>query len=230
MENKTTTVETKTDEVETTEKIDAQGKKYKKEEIVRQARTLLASKKTLALLIILFLAGTIFYFKNYFVVAMVDGEPISRLSVIERLEKRSGKTVLDSIITEKLIDNETKRQGISVSEDDIDAEIKTIEASVTAQGATLEDALDQQGMTMEDFRKSITLQKKLEKLLGDKIKVSDEEITKSLGDQAGIPAGKEEEIRQQVTQQLESEKLNQEAGKYIEELRTNAKIQLFMNY
>lgn len=230
MENKITTAEMKADKVETTEKVDTQGKKYTKEEIVRQVRTLLASKKTLALLIILLLAGTIFYFKNYFVVAMVDGEPISRLSVIERLEKRSGKTVLDSIITEKLIDNETKRQGISVSEDDIDAEIKTIEASVTAQGATLEDALDQQGMTMEDFRKSITLQKKLEKLLGDKIKVSDEEITKSLGDQAGIPAGKEEEIRQQVTQQLESEKLNQEAGKYIEELRTNAKIQLFMNY
>ena len=230
MEDEKITPETETEKMETAEKIETGEQKNTKEEIVKQARAILGSKKTLAVLVAVLLVGAVFYFKDYFVVAMVDGEPISRLSVIERLEKRSGETMLDSIITEKLIDNETKRQGISVSEDDIDAKIKTIEASVAAQGTTLEDALAQQGMTMEDFRQSITLQEKLEKLLDDKISVSEEEIAKSLGDKSGIPAGKEDEIRQQVIEQLKGQKLNQEGAKYIEELRANAKIQFFMKY
>ena len=232
MENQTTAPEGETEKVETTEKIEIEEKKNTKEEIVKQARALLASKKTLALLIIVLLVGTIFYFKDYFVVAIVDGEPISRFSVIERLEKRSGKAMLDSIITERLIDNETKRQGISVGEDDINAEIQTIEANVVAQGTTLEEALTQQGMTMEDFRQSITLQEKLEKLLDDKIKVSEEEISTYLEkNKDQLPPSQDQgKLREQVAEQLKGQKLNQEGATYIEELRTKAKIQFFMKY
>jgi len=232
MENQTTAPEGETEKVETTEKIEIEEKKNTKEEIVKQARALLASKKTLTLLIIVLLVGAFFYFKDYFVVAIVDGEPISRLSIIERLEKRSGKAMLDSVITEKLIDNETKRQGISVGEDDINAEIQTIEANVVAQGTTLEEALTQQGMTMEDFRQSITLQEKLEKLLDDKIKVSEEEISTYLEkNKDQLPPSQDQgKLREQVAEQLKGQKLNQEGATYIEELRTKAKIQFFMKY
>jgi foldase protein PrsA len=232
MENQTTAPEGETEKVETTEKIEIEEKKNTKEEVIKQVRALLASKKTLALLVIVLLGGTIFYFKDYFVVAVVDGEPISRLSIIERLEKRSGKAMLDSAITEKLIDNETKRQGISVGEDDINAEIQTIEANVVAQGTTLEEALTQQGMTMEDFRQSITLQEKLEKLLDDKIKVSDEEISTYLEkNKDQLPPSQDQgKLREQVAEQLKGQKLNQEGPAYIEELRTKAKIQFFRKY
>ena len=232
MENQTTAPEGETEKVETTEKIEIEEKKNTKEEIVKQARALLASKKTLTLHIIILLVGAFFYFKDYFVVAIVDGEPISRLSIIERLEKRSGKAMLDSVITEKLIDNETKRQGISVGEDDINAEIQTIEANVVAQGTTLEEALTQQGMKMEDFRQSITLQEKLEKLLDDKIKVSEEEISTYLEkNKDQLPPSQDQgKLREQVAEQLKGQKLNQEGATYIEELRTKAKIQFFMKY
>lgn len=211
-----------------TQPVEKKGMDIKK--IIGQVRTVLDSKKTMAVLIVLLLIGVVFYFKDYFVAATIDGKTISRFSVIERLEKQSGKQTLDSMITERLIENEAQKQGLAVTDEEVAAEIKTIEASVAAQGSTLEEALAGQGLAMEDFKKSIKLQKALEKLLGDKIQVTEEEITKSLGDQSGIPAGKEGEIREQITQQLKSQKLNQEASKYIEELRAKAKIKYFMQY
>jgi foldase protein PrsA len=213
---------------EAVQPIEKKGVDVKK--VIGQVRTVLDSKKTMAVLIVLLLIGIVFYFKDYFLAATIDGKTISRFSVIERLEKQSGKQALDSMITEQLIENEAQQQGLAVTDEEVAAEIKTIEASVTAQGSTLEEALAGQGLAMEDFKKSLKLQKALEKLLGDKIKVTEEEINKSLGDKAGIPAGKEEEIRGQITEQLKSQKLNQEASKYIEELRAKAKIKYFMQY
>ncbi len=232
MENEKAVPEVETEKVEMSEKVEIPETKNKKDEVLKQVRAVFASKKTLGMLVMILLVGSIFYFKDYFVVAMVDGEPISRLSVVERLEKRSGKSMLDSIITEKLIDNETKRQGISVGEDDINAEIKIIEANVAAQGATLEDALTQQGMTMDDFRQSITLQEKLEKLLEEKISVTEEEINTYLEkNKDQLPPSEDQgKLREQVAEQLKGQKLNQEGAKYIEELRSNAKIQFFMKY
>lgn len=211
-----------------TQSVEKKGVDVKK--IIGQVRAVLDSKKTMAVLIVLLLIGVVFYFKDSFLAATIDGKTISRLSVIERLEKQSGKQALDSMITEQLIEGEAERQGLAVTDEEVAAEIKTIEASVAAQGSTLEEALAGQGLAMEDFKKSLKLQKALEKLLGDKIQVTEEEITKSLGDKAGIPAGKEEEIRGQITEQLKSQKLNQEASKYIEELRAKAKIKYFMQY
>jgi len=208
--------------------VEKKGMDVKK--IIRQVRVVFDSKKTMTVLIVILLAGAVFYFKDYLVAATIDGEPITRLSVIQRLEKQSGKQALDAMITEKIIENEAQQQGLAVTDEEIAAEIKTIEASVAAQGSTLEEALTGQGLALEDFKKSLRLQKALEKLLGEKIKVTEEEINKSLGDKSGVPAGKEEEIRQQIIQQLESQKLNQEASKYIEELRAKAKIKYFMQY
>ncbi len=198
--------------------------------IIGQIRAILNSKKTMVVLVTTLLVGSVFYFKSYFLVATIDGTPISRLSVIQRLEKQGGKSALDSIITEQLIEKEAKRQGLTVTNEEVAAEIKTIEASVAAQGGTLEEALAGQGLAMEDFQKSLRLQKALEKLLGDKIQVTEEEISQSLGDKSGIPAGKEEEIRKQIIDQLRSQKLNQEASRYIEELRSKTKIKYFVQY
>ncbi len=208
--------------------VEKKGVEVKK--VIGQVRAVLDSKKTMVILIILLLIGAVFYFKDSFLAATIDGKTISRWSVIERLEKQSGKQALDSMITEKLIENEAQEQGLAVTDEEVVAEIKTIEASVIAQGSTLEEALASQGLAMEDFKKSLKLQKALEKLLSDKIQVTEEEVNQSLGDKSGIPEGKEGEIREQVTNQLKSQKLNQEASKYIEELRAKAKIKYFMQY
>jgi foldase protein PrsA len=187
-----------------------------------------------ALLVILALAvvGAAFSFKDLFIAATVDGMPISRLSVIRELEKNSGQQALDIIITKKLIEAETAKAGISVSEADIEAEIKTIEDQVSKQGGTLEMALAQQGITEEQFREQLVLQKKLEKILADKIQVTDEEVNQYLAQsKTPVPAGTNEaEFKDQIRDQLKNQKFNVEADKWITSIKGGAAVRYYVDY
>jgi len=175
---------------------------------------------------------SLFFAKGLFIAATLNGSPISRLSVIKDLEKQSGKQTLESIITQKLINTELAKQNISVSKEEVDEEIKKIEAQVTSQGGTLKDALAQQNMTEEKLREQITIQKKLEKLLADKVAVSDTEIDAYIKENKTTPPKdvKIEDFRKQLGDQLKQQKFQQEAQKWVTDLKTNAKINYYVNY
>lgn len=173
----------------------------------------------------------LFFAKGIFVAATVNGSPISRLSIIQELEKRGGKSTLDALITEKLIENEAKAKGVAVTDAELDEELKKIEVQVTAQGGTLADALAQQGMTEESLKEQIRVQQLMQKLLADKIAVTDEEVQKYITDsKITIPKGEEETAKEQITDQLKDQKLNQEAQVFITNLRNSAKIKYYVNY
>lgn len=179
-------------------------------------------------LIILTLAYSL---KSYFIAAIVDGKPISRISVIRKLEKTSGKNLLDSIITEKLIQNEARARNILVSDDEINEKIKQIENQVTSQGNTLEKALALEGMSMGDLKRQITIQKDVEKLLADKTNVTDEEVTKYIENyKITVPKGQEASFAEQIKNELKGQKLNTEAKALIDGLKAKAKIRYFVNY
>jgi foldase protein PrsA len=182
--------------------------------------------------IVVLIGSALFYFKGLFVAVMVNGSPISRLAVVSELEKQGGKQTLDSLITQKLINSELKKQNINITQADIDDEIKKIETQVTSQGGTLQQALDAQGMSEEKLREQIALQKGLEKLLADKIAVSDAEIDAYIKDnKIAVPKDvKEEDFRKQISDQLQQQKFQQEAKKWIDDQKTNAKINYFVNY
>jgi len=174
----------------------------------------------------------LFFTKGIFVVATVNGSPISRLSVITELEKQGGKQALEAIIDKKLIETELNKQGISVSKEQIDAEIDKIKAQVTAQGGTLEMALAQQGLTEEKLREQITIQKKLEKLLADKVIVTDVEVDAYIKDSKTTPHDKEtmEDFKKETSEQLKQQKFQQEAQKWVADLTASAKIKYYVNY
>jgi len=182
-------------------------------------------------LILSFIFAILFYFKGLLVAATVDGKLISRLSVIRQLEKQGGKNALDSLIVEKLIENEAKKKGVVISNDEVDKEIKNIEALITKQGSTLQNVLIQKGLTEETLRTQLRTQKKIEKLLADKIQVTDTEVSRYvLDNKIPLPKGKEAEIKKQVADQLHNKKLNQEAQQWLAGLRVQAKIKYYVNY
>jgi hypothetical protein len=190
------------------------------------------NKKTIIILAIVIVLGVLLYLgRGLFIAATVNGQPISRWSVITMLEKESGKSLLESMVIEKIIAIEAKSKNVVVSDEDVSAEIKKIEADITAQGGTLELALAQQGLTLDVVKKQILLQKQVEKLLADKIVVSDEDIAKYITDnQVTVPAGQEATFNEQIKADLVAEKLNTEAQAYIAELKEKAKIKYFVNY
>lgn len=181
---------------------------------------------------VVLLAAGLFFARGLFVAATVNGSPISRLAVIGELEKQSGKQALDAMINKRLVENELNKQKVTLAPEEIEAEIKKLEAEVAGQGSTLEQALAAQGMTVEDLREQITIQKKLEKLLGDKVSVSPDEVEAYIKDaKATPPAGtKMEEFKAQINEQLREQKLQQEAQKWVAELTANAKVKYYVNY
>ncbi|MEI8096587.1 MAG: hypothetical protein WCG73_00560 [Candidatus Moraniibacteriota bacterium] len=190
--------------------------------------------KSFVVVIVLFAValGVLYFYKGIFIAATVNGSPISRMSVISELEKKAGKNILDTMITKKLIQDAIKKSGIVVKSEDIDAEMKKIEEQVTAQGGTLDEALTGQGMTLAELREQIVINKELEKILEDKVIVTDDEVTQYLATSKAVPpkGTNSEDMKNQVREQLKGQKFSTEAEKWVSDLKAKAQIDYFIQY
>lgn len=183
-------------------------------------------------LVVVAILALLFLGKGFFVAALVNGHPISRIKIIQDLEKHSGRQALDSLITRQLILDAAKKKNISASDQDVDAELGKIKKSVESQGQKLDQVLQAQGMTMNDLKDQLRISKTMEKLLAGSIKVSDKEIDAFIEqNKDSIPQNASQEaIRTTAKTQLEQQKLGQKAQEYVATLKKNAKVTYFVNY
>lgn len=197
-----------------------------KEKLVKHWKLLTLGLVVLVLLLIGSLG------RGLFVAAIVDGEPISRLSVIRELEKRSGGQALDTMVIKKIILKRALERGVSISSDDVDKEISTLEERMGKQGSTLEDALNQQGLTMDQFREQIILQKALEKILEDKLVATDDEVAKYLAQtKATAPTGmSQDEFKDKIKEQIKSQKFGTEVETWLTAEKQKANIRYYVDY
>lgn len=170
--------------------------------------------------------GYYFYVRSLIFAASVNGSMITRLDFIKEMEKQDGSRVLESLVTDRLIESAVK--DVAITTEEVEEEIKKIEESITQQGGTLAAILTQQGMTEEDMRKDITIRKKVQKLLADKIQVTEEEVKKYIADyKVTLEKGKEDETKNSIKSQLESEKFSREAQSWVLKLKTDANIKYY---
>src|SRR3990167_3243744 len=174
---------------------------------------------------LLILAILAFVYKSAFVVAFVNGRPITRLEIIKELERQGGAQTLDSLVSKVLIEQEAQKKGISVSQQDIEEQLKT-------QGQSLDQVLEAQGLSRKDLEEQTRLRIFLEKLLEDKVKVTDKEIEQALKEQKDAlkESDDPEELRNQIKENLRNQKLSAEAQAYLQSLQEEAKIQYWMKY
>jgi foldase protein PrsA len=172
-----------------------------------------------------------YFSRGLFIAAFVNGQPISRLSVVAELERRGGAEVLDTLITQALISQEAKRSNVTVTQQELEITIAEIEASLEGQGG-LDQLLLAEGMTREDLERQIRLQKLTEKILADKITVTDEEVVEYLENNADfLPEdATDEELKVLARNQLEQQKLSSEIQVWLSELRDNSNINYFVDY
>ncbi|MFC1710032.1 SurA N-terminal domain-containing protein [Patescibacteria group bacterium] len=206
-------------------------KEKEKSESLAEVKKNPKKNRIVILLVAVFLI-TLFFVLNYniFVAATVNGVPITRLSVIKELEKQGGSQVLDSIVVEKLILQEGSKQGIEISDEKIEEEIKVIEEQLVAQGMDLEQALSLQGQTIVDLKKNVRTRLIMEQLLGDKVSVADEEISTFYEENKDFyPEGTAlEDLKEDIKGQIIQQKLAEQYETFIQELRDTAKINLFV--
>ena len=192
----------------------------------------LKQPKVLIGLIVVILIVAAFLFKGLFIAALVNGEPITRITVISELEKQSGKQALTSLINQALIFQEAKKKKITVSQSELDASVKQIRDGYKAQGQDLNTALAAQRMTMQDLMTQLKLRSLVEKLLADKIGVTDAEVSDYITkNKDTLPTNMTEaDIRKNVEDQLKQQKLGSAAQTWLDQLNKDAKINYFVNY
>lgn len=176
---------------------------------------------------IIVLAVALWYFKGQFVVATVNGQPIFRSTLIRELERQAGPQTLDNIVLETLVRQEAAAKKVTVSEDELNAEVKKLEDQMAAQKQNLDQLLSLQGMTRASLKDQMRLQLLVDKLVGQEgVKVSDDEVKKYIADnKAFLPKdAKPEELAATVRKQLEQQKTTAQTQEWLKALQAKAKI------
>ncbi len=156
----------------------------------------------LGTLILLALAYMLY---RYLIVAWVDGRPITRLTLDQRLEERYGSDMKDQIIAETLVQSEAGKRGVTVTQEELDTEYQKFEQQFGgAESVTA--ALQAQGLDQQSFKSQLKLQVLIKKMFGDKVAsdaaveqyiAENQDQFKDSTDEAKLKA----EVREQLTQQ-----------------------------
>lgn len=120
-------------------------------------------------------AAVFFTIKEDDAAATVNGEEISRDELHERLVDQYGQELLDSLITEKVIDQEAKKENVKVTQKEIDEE-KAVYAESYGGEDALKQTLESSGLSMADFEEDIESYLATKKLLEPRIEISEEDM------------------------------------------------------
>src|SRR3989344_4934721 len=155
----------------------------KQKNLKEKAMEFIRTPKNFIILGLLVLALLFWWGKNYFIVATVNGQPVSRFELNSRLKSQFGSTVLDQLVNERLILGATRQQGIFVTSEEIESRIKEIEKSLEGK-MTLDQALGMQGLNPANFKRQLELQLSIEKMFAKESTVSASEIDEYLKENA----------------------------------------------
>lgn len=185
------------------------------------------SKRVWIIILILGVLLLMFYKKEWFVAATVNGAPITNLEVLSRLNQQYRTNVLNQLVNEKIILDEAKKSNISISEQDINQRIQEFEKSVGGAQA-LDSLLSQQGQTRNGIRSQLRLQLIVEKLYENEATVSAQEIETFLKTEAQTLQSTDSATqRKEAEQVLKQQKISEIFNKKFTELRKNATVKIF---
>ncbi|UVI32452.1 peptidylprolyl isomerase [Paenibacillus spongiae] len=111
------------------------------------------------------------------VVAQVNGVDIKKDQLFDSMVELGGDSILENLINEELINQEAKKAGITVTDEDINKEIDTLKKNFPSE-EEFNAALMQSNMTIDDLKEQMPIQIQMRKLLEPKAKesVTDEQV------------------------------------------------------
>jgi foldase protein PrsA len=131
----------------------------------------------LAILSIILVAAiifSVFLLKND-VVAKVGSKTISKAELNELLVEQYGKATLDTLITNTMIEQESKKKKVSITDEEKAFELQALIDSYGGEEA-FNSALEENGMDKADIEKEVNQYITIKKLLEPRIKITDEEM------------------------------------------------------
>lgn len=107
--------------------------------------------------------------------ASINGEEISKEELYSKLTDLYGKDTLDSLVTNKMIEMEAKKEKVKVTGTEIDEELTKLQESYGGEEA-FTSALEQNNVSMDKIREDIEFYLLAEKLIEPDIAITDEEM------------------------------------------------------
>ncbi|MBT2662912.1 peptidylprolyl isomerase [Bacillus sp. ISL-45] len=107
--------------------------------------------------------------------ASINGEKITKEELDTKLTEMYGPDILDSLITNKVIEMEAAKEKVKVTGNEIDEELKKLEESYGGEEA-FAAALEQNQVPMDRIREDIEVYLLAEKMIGSSIDVSEDEL------------------------------------------------------
>lgn len=162
------------------------------------------------------------------VVAFVNGEPIERTELIDRLVEREGHSILGVLIREKVVEQVAHDANVNVSQERVEEEFSAIRARFESDHA-FETALVNAGQSQDSLRRDIRLELVLVELVADEISVSEEEI-RAAYDQNREQLGEipYEQAKERLERALYNQKLDTAVQKWITQQMAESKVETYL--
>lgn len=162
--------------------------------------------------------------KNFPVVAMVGMRPIFRYEVNKELFKQGGKSMVDNLVTERIVKDELAKEGIVITDAQINQKIDEVKQNL-GPGQDLNTLLAERGMTLNDVKNQLRLQMGVEKAVSDKATVSGDEVAAYIKTNAAVlTATTEAEKTVEATTAIKQQKMQRAVSDWVQGLRTKAKV------
>lgn len=108
-------------------------------------------------------------------VATVDGNKITKQNLYDALVKENGPATVDALIADKIVELESKKANIKVTDEEIQKELDTLYAQYGGEDA-LKEQLQASGTSIDAIKEDIVNYLETRKLIEPTIKITDEEI------------------------------------------------------
>lgn len=185
------------------------------------------NKRVYLILIVLGILLLAFYKKDWFIAATVNGLPITNFELQSRLNQQFREQTLNQMINEKIILQQASQKGAVPTEAEILAKIAELENQVGGK-EVLDSLLSQQGQTRETLKSQIRVQLAISKLYENEATVSAEEVAQFVENNSDqLQATESAQQLKEAEELLKQQKLSQLFNQKFQELRQNAKIQIF---
>jgi len=162
--------------------------------------------------------------------AKAQGYSVDDPEVVEQIKNQ----VMDNLVNFELLRKEAKKAGKEASKEETDARLKEITDSIGGE-ESLNSRLLELGIDRTELLKEVEDDIVIQKLFEEEIfpskdtKASEDEITdfyNQLGGGEGVELPPLEEIKAQISGQIETEKQQKIIGDYLEELKNNSTIEI----
>ncbi len=185
------------------------------------------SKKGWIIILIIGLILLVYFKKNWFIAATVNGQPISNFEVLSAINDQYRQQTLNQLINEQIVRQEAVKQNVQVTNSEIDARIHELEQNVGGADV-LDSLLSQQGQTRQTFRDQIKIQLMVEKLYGNQATVSATEVNQYIAtNKDQLTATTSAEQRKEAENLLKQQKLSQVFNQQFQQLRSNADVVIY---